>query len=772
MTDIRRVNSLTRAEKELIALGRMGEVDGVPAFVYRDGPNGVRGAEGATVFPSMLALAASFDLSLAREYGEALGNEVIASGGNVLLGPTADVLRVPWAGRSAESFGEDPLLAGEMAGSIVAGVQSRHVIAAVKHFVANNFERLRTGAGAFHLRTDGIDVQVDERSLREIYLEPFRRVIQKYGAAGLLTSYNRLNGAYVSQNHEMLDLPRREWGFAGVTVPDFLFGVRDTAAALNAGLDIPGLDGPSGRTEQQVAALDADALDAIVEHIIAAAAAVGLETPAAPAAPVESLQLAQRIAEQGAVLLSNDGTLPLQQGSRVALLAPADLDHLIEMGGSAAVSITRDRLIDAATALRDVGYEVEFIDPLCGDVPLPSLHHAATATIRDTATGEIVSVQLSELELYETPESIGPEWTAELSFDFAPSAPGLYRLSLDFAGDARWQVGSDTLEGYREASPMIGGPRYPMQTLVEYSGTPVPVQVHYSTGSALAEPSLGFRPGFAIGWAEVGAAIDGAVEAATRADAVIVIAGRASGEAMDLESLHLPAPQEHLIDRVAGVTDRLVVVTAGAGPIVMPWHERVAAILHVWHAGEELAPALAALVSGAAEPGGRLPMTFPTAESDVPLSTRGYPGVAAVSTYDEGVEVGYRAYEARGVVPAYPFGHGLGYTTFECVGASLATTADTISVSVNVANTGPRAGTFVAQLFIASPDGDSPRALRGFASARILAGEDVEVKIAVSIADLRRYDIQSSGWVLDRGEYRCDVGISSVATIWSSELEL
>jgi beta-glucosidase len=209
-----RVNRLSLEDKLAIALHDFGAVtaeDFVP-FDYCDGPNGVRGHQGATAFPSALALAASFDLELAHRYGVALGLEVLTAGKNAILAPALDIARVPHGGRAGENLGEDPMLAGEIGGAAGVGIQSEGVLAVAKHYVANNFEWLRTGEGSFARRSPAIDVRVSRRTLHEIYLEPFRRALVGYGVAGLLGSYNRLNGRYICQDPELLNLPRSQMG--------------------------------------------------------------------------------------------------------------------------------------------------------------------------------------------------------------------------------------------------------------------------------------------------------------------------------------------------------------------------------------------------------------------------------------------------------------------------------------------------------------------------------------------------------------------------------
>jgi beta-glucosidase len=778
-TRARTLADLTLEEKTLIALGAIGEVDGLPTFVYSDGPNGVRDATNATAFPSALVLAASFDLAIAAEYGAALGDEVRAAGRNVLLGPAADILRVPWNGRSGESFGEDPLLSGEMAGTVGAAVQSRGVLAVLKHFVANNFERLRTGTGSDDRRTPAVDVQVGERALREIYLQPFRRALQGHAIAALMTSYNRLRGRYISENREMLDLPRREWGFTGTTLPDFIFAVREPVVALNAGLDLPGLDGPSGRERSDVVELPVDQLDAIASHVLASIDAVSLTDPVADPTALgadATLQLAEHIAQEGAVLLANDGVLPLPPGARVALIAPEPLSHVALIGGSASVTWPTDRAPHLAAELTRSGLLVSAVDAGDADVPLETIDATAVVggrvslIIRDSLTGTEVPLDVGKVELFERPPGIGAEWSAAGEFDFLPPGPGLYRFSLDFAGEATLRAGSTAVEGFREASPMLVGPAYPLQTIVESAGEPIHISFDFDTAAALDVPPIGLRPGFRLGWREVSRSLSQAVEAARSCDVAVVVVGRAAGEAMDVDSLRLPLVQEKLIAAVVAANPRTIVVTAGSGPVVMPWRDEVAAILHVGQAGERIAPAVARILTGMSEPGGRLPFTVPQDEGDVPLTRSGYPGESSTATYDEGMFVGYRGYAERGVEPAFPFGHGLGYTTFEISEGRVVVEHAAIRVIAVAHNGGARVGKVVPQVYVTAKHG-GPRALRGFAALHIDESTSQEFEIVVPVEDLLEFDESAGKWNLP-SQFRVDLGLSSTHTIWSTQVEL
>jgi beta-glucosidase len=351
-----RLRRLSREDKLAIALHDFAAVtaeDFVP-FDYCDGPNGVRGHQGATAFPSALAVAASFDRDLARRYGVALGREVLSAGKNAILAPGLDIARVRRGGRIGESLGEDPVLAGEIGGAIGAGIQSEGVLAVAKHYVANNFEWLRTGEGSFTRRSDAIDARVSNRTLHEIYLEPFRRALARYGVAGLLGSYNRVNGCYVCQSPELLAIPRMAWGWPGFTVPDFLFAVRDPRAALKAGLDLPALDSGSSQLTREDLEANQDQLDAIAWHVLTAVEYVGLKPmrEPSPQPPPESAALAKAMAIGGMVLLKSvDQLLPLPETTRVAVVAAVNVRTVLVVGGAASVSLIDDRVESVPTHL-------------------------------------------------------------------------------------------------------------------------------------------------------------------------------------------------------------------------------------------------------------------------------------------------------------------------------------------------------------------------------------------------------------------------------------
>ncbi len=779
-----RLAGLSHEDKVAIGLAdfdRVTDPDVVP-YRYSDGPNGVRDAKGATVFPSSLALAATFDRALAAEYGGVLAGEMLAAGKNALLGPAFDVARVPESGRAGENMGEDPVLIGEIGGAVVASLQAGGVLAVAKHFVANNFEWLRTGAG-FPERSDAMDVHVDARTLADVYLEPFRRAIG-HGAAALMGSYNRLNGVYACERADLLALPREQWGWQGVMTPDFKFAVRDPGAALVAGMDIPGLDGAAGRTAEQLLA-DPERLDDVVLHILAAAEFVGLRRPHADAAGLggpEALGLAERIAADGMVLLKNeDALLPLAAGTKVAVIGAESVAELLVIGGSAAVVVTPERTVPVADAL-GARFAVSSSPGSDGVVPLPPLAASRTVdgihvALVDAATGDARGSEPAVFRI-DPPADVRSGWSATVETRIVPTIGGRHVFALEFAGEAVLYVdGAEVASGFREASPFVVGPLLPLFAVVDLeAGRPVDLRVEYVSGVAISIPIPGFEmdPHLELGWSEPGGSIAAAAALAADADVALVVVGRVSAEGMDTDGLGSPGLQDDLVAAVAAANPATVVVTLGSGPVVMPWLDRVPAVLHGWFPGERFGEALAAVLSGDAEPGGRLVLTWPKAEDRTPIeSAAQYPGVDGVVEYTEGSLVGYRWYDAEGVSPRFPFGHGLGYAAVEFGEPAVSVGAASIVVTVDAQNAGEVRGKAVPQLYVSHPAdaGAPPRQLVAFDAVRLAPGETRTLRFEIPLEDLWRADDAGRRRAVP-GTYTITVGRSSRDVTGAADFDL
>ena len=712
---------------------------GLTPFVYADGPCGIRGAHGATALPSAITLAASFDPALAEEYGDLLGTELRAAGCNVLVGPTFDVARDPYGGRNGECLGEDPLLVGELGGRIARGVHAHRALTVAKHYAAYDRESLRTGDGPYERRTDARDIRLDPRALHEVHLEPFRRAVQDHGVAMLLACYIRVNGVYAAQSAELLQLPRREWGFTGATLPDFLFAVRDAEAALAAGLDLPALAMPgppplSERTEEMVASAPDELIAGIGAHVRSAADQVALE----PAGPVEpsrlgtpaAIELAERVAIEGATLLRNEGVLPLAPGARIALVGGEHPRHRLTVTGSAAVDLVDERLPDLEASLAGEGIRVVARAGGLPDVPAPALTAddcaGLTAVVTDASGSR--EIELDVARLSADPDDAGRPWSAELTAVLPPQL-GAAVAVLEFAGVAEVLLDGEVVaSGVREASPLLGGPPFTLRAALPASDRERTLVVRYRTGPAFALAEIGILPHLSLGFVALAPVLQDVSAATSAADVVVVLAGRVTGAGMDADGLRLPAGQGDVIAAAAAGGRPVVVVTHGAGPIDMPWRRAASAILHVGHGGERFAPALGRMLSGSAEPGGRLPVTFPDRAPAVPRASVDENGRLEPT---EGVDVGYRSYERAGVAPAYWFGHGLGYARIDCPAARVAGRR----VQVDLECGPERGGPAVVQLYARPAEGETLK-LAGFGVARLDAGEQRTLEIEVDAAAL------------------------------------
>lgn len=784
--------ALSRDEKIALARSDFAALShlGLPALVYADGPCGVRGAEGVTALPVSLALAATFDRDLAREYGRVVGAEVRAAGRNVLLGPTVDIARTPLGGRLPEGFGEDPALSGGMAAPYVRGV-AEQVVAMVKHFIGNNFETCRTGRGwPPPQRGPAVDIEVGERALREIYYPPVRAALIDGGALALMGSYNRLRGEYVCQNGPLLDVPKLQWGWPGCIAPDFLFAVRDPVSAARAGLDIPGLAGASGREVDHFGpgGITDARLDEIVQRILTAMIGGGLLDRPVAADPgalgtQQHAEQAFRVAAAGMVLLKNDGCLPLGPAVRsIAVIGPAGLDAIYVLGGSASVALPADGPVTplaGVVARAGDGIVVRHAQGSWGDVGLapvpgellrlpgtdePGVQVAFTDAAAPGAPVRIVQADLDQLP---APPGFGPNWTARVRTSLRAPATGRYRFSLLVSGIARVTIdGVPVMSGEREARRFIAGPEYPLQCVVHLeAGAAAEISIDYQTAGALQTPELGLMPGLRLGWQSPDTLIEEAAAAAAASDVAVVLVQQASGEGMDRVSLELPGDQNALVEAVAAANERTVVVLNTPGASLLPWADRVAAVLVSWYPGQAFGRALAAVLFGDEPPRGRLPVTFPADAAQGPgHDPQEYPGSGGVARYREGIDVGYRYWQRHGQRPRFAFGHGLSYTSFRLLGGSLsAGVQDGVVVAATVRNTGDRPGTAVIQAYVENPPQaqSPPRQLRGWAQLTLAPGAEGEVRIGLAPRDFAVYDERAARWLIPEGVHRVHLGFAS-----------
>ncbi|MFG2022109.1 glycoside hydrolase family 3 protein [Streptomyces sp. NPDC048825] len=754
---------------------------GLKSLVMSDGPIGVRGVrwtadDPSVALPSPTALAATWDPELARRAGVLLAQEARRKGVHVLLAPTVNLHRSPLGGRHFEAYSEDPYLTGRIGTGYVSGVQEGGVGTTVKHFVANDAE------------TDRFTVNnlVSERALRELYLAPFEAIVADARPWGIMTAYNSVNGTTMTEHRRLVDeVLRGEWGFDGINVSDWT-AARSTVAAIVGGLDIamPGPQTVYGAAlaqavrEGQVAEAK---LDAAVRNVLRLAARTGILEGAEPAVTelpgtVDGEALAREIARRSFVLVRNEGALPLPEGHRVALIGAAARDARVLGGGSATVFPARIvSPLDGLTAALPEGsltYAVgadpnEELTPADKGFELRAVCRDADGNVIGTtpaASGHLqwMGDDLPEGVTYDTLHSV------ELTGTFTPRESGPHTFGVRGLGEFTLTVdGTTYFDGQQlpaeDADPFEAffAPPVPRAEAELRAGEPVEVSLKYvvTLPEGVAMKVITFTFAHQEPQRDPDELIAEAAEAARAADtAVVVIATteRVESEGFDRKDLRLPGRQDDLVRAVAAANPNTVVVVNSGSPVELPWRDEVAAVLLDWFPGQEGGAALADVLTGAYEPGGRLPTTWGSL-TDAPV-TQVTP-VDGELPYTEGVFIGYRAWHKEGRTPSYAFGHGLGYTdwTYESVKVEGST------ATVRVTNSGTRAGREVVQVYLAPTEADSERPVRwlaGFAGVEAGPGESVEVGVELPRRAFEIWDENANTWAFVKGSYQVEAGRS------------
>jgi beta-glucosidase len=761
---------------------------GLRPMVFSDGPVGARGQwwdeRPSATLPSPTAWAATWDESLVSRLGGLLAAEARRKGVDVLLGPTVNLQRSPLAGRHFECLSEDPLLSGRIGVAYVRGLQSDGVAGTVKHYVANDAESKRFT----------VDVRVDERTLREVYLAPFEQVVMDGGVWLLMAAYNGVNGTTMTDNPLLTEPLLAEWGFDGVVVSDW-YATRSTSASARAGMGLV-MPGPGGPWDEGLLAAVRDGVvpPAVVtdkvRRLLRLAGRVGaLAHGGPPVAPAqlpahEVAALLREAAAAAMVLVRNDGdTLPLERGSlrRVAVLGPNAAEPAVQGGGSAGLTPAytvspldglRAALGDGAEVTHAVGaYHAAGLCPVSsGFVTCPRCGEPGMAVrYLDRAGGERVEHRtLGRLVWFG--EQVPHGATVEISARFRAPAAGQWRLGFAGTGRSVFSVGGERVvdeivrpdeEGF--AASFLDPPqRFVTRDLA--AGAEVELVLAHEPA-----PDLGFAK--VILGVQVPRRHDEparAVDAARDADAAIVVVGtneRIETEGRDRTSLALPPGQDELVRAVARVNPRTVVVVNAGAPVAMPWRNDVAAVLLTWFPGQEFGNALADVLLGDVEPGGRLPTTWAARDADVPvLGTRPVDGRLA---YAEGLHIGYRAWLRSGVTPAYPFGSGSGYTTwsYEEVDTSATVSAGAdVSVVVRLRNTGRRRGKEVVQVYLSRQESAVDRPLlwlAGFGVVRAAPGEQVVARIGIAARAFQHWSTTDRSWHTEPGAFHLHAGRSA-----------
>lgn len=754
---------------------------GLRPLTLSDGPAGVRGEswderESSLVLPSPTALAATWDEELITELGALLAAEARRKGVDVLLAPTLNLHRSPLGGRHFECFSEDPLLTGRTGAALIKGIQSGGVAATAKHFVANDAETDRLS----------VDVRVDERTLHEVYLAPFEAAVDA-GVWAVMSAYNKVNGATMAAS-PLLERPlKSRWGFDGPVVSDWgaVRSLLDTAGSAQD-LAMPGPASPwaSGLLAAvEEGLVEREVLDDKVRRLLRLADRVGALGQPPPvwrpaASRVLQRALLSRAVGAGSVLLRNEGDLlPLDPAAlrRVAVIGTHATAVRIQGGGSAEVfpSHVVTPLAGIEKALRGRARVIHAPGLPPSAVPCP----LDRTWSRDPRTGEPgVLVRLLDAEgtelhaehrlsgrIVEPSVMVRGAATVEISALVRPDTAGVWRWAV-----GGWGPLTLTVDGRQ----VLGGTFPP--------DSEDPTRVHVAPPYRCAQVTLeadrevtavarrGLAPGTGVATVlaaappagDAAVALAAAVAAARSADVAVVVVGtteRDESEGHDRESLALPDVQDALVSAVVRANPRTVVIVNSGGPVALPWHTRVPALLLAWFPGQEAGHGLADVLFGRVEPGGRLPTTWAAVQGDAPvLDTRPEAGLLR---YEEGPHIGYRAWLRSGTTPAYWFGHGLGYTRWEyeeLTAPAAVAPGEDFEVRIRLRNAGHRRGREVVQLYLARPDSRIRRPVReliGFAAVEAEPGRSTVAVVRVTGRAAAHWSAAHGRWETEPGDF-------------------
>jgi beta-glucosidase len=776
---------------------------GFPMLKMSDGPEGVRTWGPDTAYAGGIALAAAWDPRLATAMGESIAKDARARGVHFILGPGINIYRAPMNGRNFEYFGEDPYLSGQTAAAYISGVQSQGVIATVKHYAANNEEYDR----------HNVSSDMDERTLREIYLPAFEAAVRQGHAGAVMNSYNLLNGVHATQNpHLNNEILKGEWKFDGILMSDW-DATYSAIGAANGGLD---LEMPSGKFMNPTNLLPAvksgqvseATIDEKVRRIFRTAIRFGFldrdQTDfGVPRFSQEGSAVALQEALESITLLKNEGhLLPLDPAKLhiVAVLGPDAWPAVPGAGGSsrvdayAPISIMTglsDLLADKVKVLyvrglpsaSDLFHETEFYDP-SGKAPAnPWVGSQVKVETFDNPnfTGTPAVSAMRHVDMFRS-----EEWTPPVkerhgiryTMKYMPAKAENYLFLTGAGGSDAYKLIVDGKTVIDQPNREGQAPRYVELPLTARNAASI--ELDYWPDAAYPRIGLGIR-----GVDEL--VTPDAKKIASMADAAVVAVGfdpSSESEGFD-RTYELPLGQDELIQAVSQANPHTIVtITAGGDVDMHRWLDGVPALLHNWYPGQEGGRAMAEILTGQHSPEGHLPVSFERSWEQNPVHDNYYAapvpkGQTPHVAYKEGVFLGYRYYTSYDKKPLFPFGFGLSYTTFSFsnlkVSPEQATSDANVTVSFDVSNTGQHEGATVAQVYVGDPSAKVRRPvkeLKGFEKVRLGPGDTHHVSVTLDRRSLAYWSEDKNGWQVDPGKFIICVGDSSENTPLTQEFQV
>lgn len=763
-------------------------------------------------YPSQTALSATWSLNRAKEFGLAIGYETRIAGGQQMLSPGLNLFRTPFGGRAAEYVsGEDPFLGAALAPAIANGIQAQGIQAGGKHFLANEQEANR------HY----LDVKVDERTLRELYMPGFESLVKNANVASIMCGYNKINGDFACENHHLItDVLKGEWGFQGFVISDFN-SITDAFKGAWAGTDI---DMPSGLqfTEAKLlpylwsGQLTQNVIDDKVKRNLRGMVSYGFDTKLNAAQTLTHTEYGQQaslnVAREAIVLLRNEKTdgakplLPLARTAKIAVIgdlalqAPAspfgtpssppntyvtELSGLQQLASSSSnvTYLSQMSLNPKASVwyqpatgkngISNSGVKAEYFGntELAGD---PVLTRVEPGINLDWATSTNVTNAGTTAVSGFSPTA--GSFSARFTSKIKPTVSGEQVFKVRADGPYKLWVNDELVsesDGVPLSWDLLDTVAHSGKTSKLTAGKEYTVKLEYRRTRGDYMPVLGGLTGVQMSWASLRPPADLAGY-----DAVVIAVGNTAeyeGESID-HSFDLPEYQSDLITYATKANPNTVVVMHSGGTLNMqPWANKVGASLHAWYPGQQGGQALAEILFGKVNPSGKLPMTIDKKIEDNssyasysdPTLYRG-DNAQTEMTYSEGLYLGYRGYDKKHAKPLYPFGYGLSYTTFDYSDLKLSTNVltpgATIDVKFTITNSGDKAGFETAQLYVqpVDPSVDRPeKELKGFTKVYLQPGESKTVSIPVDSRSLAYYVDSTDSWNVDAGKFKIRVGTDS-----------
>ena len=766
---------------------------GIPKIKMSDGPNGVRGdsstKQSSACFPSPILLGATWNEKLIKKIGSATGEEALFKDVDVLLAPTINLHRHPLGGRHFECYSEDPILTSKIACAYVSGVQSKGVAACLKHFAGNDTEYER------HL----VSSNIDEKTLRELYLYPFEMGIKKAKAKVVMSAYNKVNNIYCSSHDELINkILKKEWKFDGYVVSDWGAAL-ETVENANGGLDLE-MPGPAKTWGKNLVdavkagLVEEKKIDEKVKRILTVAKFTDrFNRKRISERSIDKKshrKLIEKTAIEGMVLLKNEDVLPLDRNkiSNIALIGPNVKDSQIIGGGSAGLNPHYEihPLEGVSNFLKDEKVKIHYAKGCHVDKYLPAFEKDICYVQGKKEKGFEVeffrgknfdgepierkvlngnrfwALQGFAREFLDEKER--PELSVKFSTTYKPSISGEFEFEVFSIGLSRIKINGkelvDNWSSQKKGEAFFGFACAPKRNKIKLTkGKEYLVEVEYEFEGRFPAIQFGCRP------PDPKNLLEEAVKIAKQSDAVVLVVGTNSDwetEGNDRKGLGLPSDQDVLIKKVLAANKNSVLVLNTGSPVSMPWIKSCPAILQTWFPGQEFGNALAEILFGKESPSGKLPTTYPKKLSDTPAYSC-YPGKNLQMDYKEKLLVGYKWYEKKKIEPLFPFGHGLSYSKFELKKVSLLKKKHEIKIKVKLKNIGNFSTFETVQCYLErkAVKADTPKKkLVDFKKLKVTKDKSKKLTLKVSKRDLSEWDVKKSKWEIARGDYVIHVGTS------------